>query len=458
MLSSPVRRNLAVLRLAVARNPPPVRLVCSWLEGDKQRWRRTVRFHRLGLSLDKGREERHSNAREADLAASFEVPREIVQRLLPQLDSGRPLWLSFQDGWLACLPWERWLQPQHTGPILRLPYLDFEPSLQAGGRLDVLVCASTPAASVIFEVPELLATTIEEVGADLPATFHVFVDRFHHPAVEQRLAGLSAAGRVTVYHPDLAASYGEAPRVRKLEDAVAVENPWLRWMLDSLPSQRVDHAIFLCHGYRSNGVGALAFAESPVADVDPHWARFVGPGQLTTFLDHAGASVLALGSPPSNFSVSGTWSLADDIAHRRPGPVVAIDVSRDSERAALGRALAFLAGRGPRQPPPSAAMALYCHPRHLVSPGMLEFTHSAAPLLGALKLKEFAASGVGSGDSWTLPSQRILERHFAQHLSLASSKTTIAAATRSGQEGALRYVAGLLENAVNQRDDGGEEQ
>jgi hypothetical protein len=258
----------------------------------------------------------------------------LVSAVASHLPSGLPLGLRFgqPSGALPFLPWERWLTLALDRPILRRPYLPSR-AAAAGSLLEIALCGSVPRAKDEFELTNLIVAAIAALRAEAPpARFHLFVDGEREGELKALLAAEIAAGQVVVVPAAQAASYGVARRRGAVpeddEPSAAVTCPWLRWMLATTPP-RLDVVQFLCHGFLSNGRGHLAFAESPLRNSDTEWSRFVGWRELVTFLDTCGARALVLSSPPDNWSVSGLYALADQVARARPGPAVVHDFAAD---------------------------------------------------------------------------------------------------------------------------------
>lgn len=364
---------------------------------------------------------------------------EAVARLcanLPVSDAAQPLWLSFArpSGILPLLPWESWLVPLAGRPILRLPYLSLDTE-RVVDRLDLAVCASQPAAKEAFPLPQLVEDTVGAFLAVNPSCrVHLFVGREELASLRPRFADAEAAGRVVVYDPSEARSYPLPAQRSELsgEEERGIDSPWLQWMLRSLEKTTLDAAHFICPTYFRDGRGALAFAESPMQNIDRVWARFVGPLQLAAFLDQTGAWALGIAPPADNLSPPGARAIADQVAQRRPGPVVLHDAEADPQGVQLTAAFRYLMRAAP--PIAAGAVTLYSDP--------------------ALVARERASSGRASriARSSAVPlgrvrtaSQRVLERSFAELESLAPSDSVAAAAAERGAQEALEFVADLLD-------------
>jgi hypothetical protein len=122
---------------------------------------------------------------------------------------------------------------------------------------------------------------------------------------------------------------------------------------------------FLSHGYMSELKGALALAESPTINRDATWSRFVGADELNIFLLQVGAWSVALDSPLENYSEMGLRSVADDLAQRRPGPVLHHETRLDPSLGELAQVLNFLYDPLPAAPPLTRSISLCCQPFHV---------------------------------------------------------------------------------------------
>lgn len=472
------QRSLNVLWLGLRHRPRPNMVELCLLMGEREVGHYDLHLSDFGLETESTREERYTRrgssrdpARDATL--SEWVPRDLEALLAPALEGDEPLWLGFKRSaaLLVQLPWETWLTKIAKRPILRLSYLAVQPA-EIGEHPEILVCSSMPRAKAAFPVADLLRQTLEHVlQARDRARFHVFVDLHEHDEVSRALEDIAQA---TVYDPAQASPFGTAPRVRGLRaESEGLESPWLKWMKSALAGRSMNLAMFLCHGFLADGAGSLAFAESPLFDEDSGWARFVGNRELVTFLDHLGAAYLALGSPRSNFSVSGTRALADEIARHRPGAVMVLDLA-DESPSTLGPALDFLFGAGRKALPATERMLLYCHP-DLVEAGppidLRRGRDSTSPLemetytlakhatidLDSGSRQHYSVPGTGTGGEtessaeapgWAAPSQRVLERYVADLKNVEDDETATGQAIHTGRSDALKYVAELLQKSL----------
>ena len=303
----------------------------------------------------------------------FKKPGTLIKGLKSWLannpDFRPPLWLHLVKpyGYLGMAPWERWIEEELKIPLLRLPDVVVEPPREYPKTLDVILCASRPMAKEQFDVVDHLLRTVTQIRAAVPhrrARFDVFTDCESKSTLEYQWRSQGLLGEtVRLHSPDSAASYVIPRCSSELPAAITeLESPWLLWMRSALEGRSVDLVQFMCHGYFSAGQSALAFAQTPLVNKDPHWSRFVGLAELRTFLLQVGAWSVAFSSPETNYSELGLRHLADTLAQERPGPVLYHDWRKDWEAEQLGRAYQFLFAPEPRMPDVTPAVFLYCQP------------------------------------------------------------------------------------------------
>jgi hypothetical protein len=302
---------------------------------------------------------------------NFHFPDRVLDGLKAVLADSEyndlPLWLHLAKplGYLNLVPWEQLLGPELGMPLLRLPDFLAKPPRESLNSLDVILCTSLPVAKESFMAIEHLGRMAEHISAIGPpnTTIHVFTDQEIHKEVAR---GFATLPKVRVYDPTEARSLPTVAATKRVLDRPGrIDNPWLVWMRNALQGRSVDVAHFLAHGYLSRDQGALAFAESPMQNVDSRIARFVGATELLTFLTQIGAWVAAFSSPEHNYSEMGLRLLADSIAQMRPGPVLHHELRLDRDCASMADAYRFLFGRGSAKPPSSPAQFIYCHPSRL---------------------------------------------------------------------------------------------
>jgi hypothetical protein len=381
----------------------------------------------------------------------------IEDALIGVLGEGVPLWLEFTDdcGNLPLVPWERLLEPTLNIPILRLPYFSLKPFSSATSCLDIVVCASMPAAKSPFPVEEIvdnLTRRIQEVVRRDMMIIHVFSDAAVYPNLQYLLKGRFAprdGSGIRLYNPERARRYSiPEPSSNIQETPEDLGSPWLQWIVDSLGHRSADVVHFICHGYLNSQQGALAFAESPVVDEDRRLARFVGPQQLTTFTQRIGAWSIGFSSPENNFSAPGLRLLADQIARLRPGPVLIHETIVDSNLIDVGEAYRFLYNAEQDTLPSSAAVGLYSHPARVrqLSPDIAQ-TEQAQELSDYTLAKGQTLQILEAHMNtpvWVASSQRYLEQSAAEVLS-AGQSSAAQSPTQAGEEEALKLLADVLE-------------
>lgn len=358
---------------------------------------------------------------------TFQFPGEVLAALKDALaDSDyedRPLWLHLARplGYLNLVPWEQLLQPALERPVLRLPDFLANPPRESLQSLEVALCGSMPAAKAAFSAVDYLTGMAQMLLETVPrrTTVHIFCDAALFPDVAARVRDMALDG-VHVHDPAEAESFAPAERQYTLSAGTGrVQNPWLKWMRSALRGRGIDLVHFVTHGFLSRDSGALAFAESPLENIDSRIARFVDAAELLAFLNQVGAWCAAFSSPEQNYSEMGLRLLADTIAQQRPGPVLHHEMRLDTEGVDLKGAYRFLFGRGSAPPPASPALFTYCHP------SLLEVTEHARPRrkrktrtrtrggpppLTSAELLGEVYQQADSVPSWVSSSQRYLEQ------------------------------------------------
>lgn len=366
--------DLAVLRLYLDRSDPeqfPLgQVVFEFEQSETPVLRLTADAKSIGVpaSLQELRRQYHYSE------PNFQLPSTVRQNLSFNLAPQQPLWLELARpyGNLPVVPWERLLHPHVQRPILRLPYFTLQPTINIDS-LELVLCASTPEAKSLFGLSDIIEriTRIVLESLQMYAVVHIFTDMGYYSALQERLRGLPAnpaEGQVILHNPQETANFAPPGRNSSISETPGqIDSPWLRWMSQALAGRGIDIVHFICHGYLSSDQGVLAFAETPLQNVDQAWARFVGAQQLTTFLTQSGAWGITFTSPESNFSKSGLRLLADQIARLRPGTVLLHEADEDDNRmTALASAYRFLlSGTQLTNLPDSAALNLYCHPAQI---------------------------------------------------------------------------------------------
>lgn len=318
----------------------------------------------------------------------FRLDPQVVKKVLADLRGPArktgSFWLQIErsSGTLAVVPWERLLEPFVAVPILRIPNFVVDP-YYLEGRLVLAICASSPRAKSPFPVSEYVRALVGEVQrAVVQGTIiHVFADREAYSELADPKKRTSASPHeVIVHNPATADRFGIAPTRSELADGgSAIESPWLRWIQQELGDRRLDAAHFVCPGYFYDDRGALALAAAPSSNVDRSWSHFIGAGELASALNMLGAWAVAFSPPSGDVWALGLRLLAEQLAWKRPGPVMVCEAPFEAYSPWLGRshwsppggellqAYSFLFGHEFRAPPKSAFISLYCHPRRLAA-------------------------------------------------------------------------------------------
>lgn len=300
----------------------------------------------------------------------FNLPQYIVADIREILDSFKyngPIWLHLVKpyGFLGLVPWESLLLPEVNRPVLRLPDVWADPPDEIPSTLDVAFCASQPVADTPFDIVRGIISITEGLLKVPRSTVRVniFTDQMCFRELRAYWDSQGLLSKKVFVHDQAAANEYAAPR-RSLEVASVRElaSPWLLWMREALAGRSVDLVYFLSHGYMSELSGALALAESPTVNRDASWSRFVGADELNMFLLQVGAWSVTLDSPLENYSEMGLRSVADDLAQRRPGPVLHHETRLDPSLAELARTLNFLYNPLPATPPLTRSISLCCQP------------------------------------------------------------------------------------------------
>jgi hypothetical protein len=399
--------------------------------------------------------------------SAFTLPARIGAGLAPVLPiaGGAPVWLELDPAnpHLPLVPWERLFYPHLQAPLLRLVPRSL-PHAPLEGPTDVLLCASVPCAKAWFDAPALLGLLIERIAATLPGelAFHVFTDAEQFAAVHDRLATWEkvagrAAGSVTVYPPEAAVRFGEAPRAREVEEQPGrIDSPWLNWMLHALRGRTVDIVHFLCHSFFSLDQGALVFAESPLVNQDARTARFVGVAQLTTFLTHLGALSTVFTSPPQNYSTPGLRSLAHQVAGACLGPVLMQESVKDPEALVLGAAYRHLYGAPGAPPPSSPALCLYSHPARGAVPVLRDSFEAIGDRTAAISSGMEPSFAIKQAlrwrPAWLAAGQRFLEQTAADLVETPPPDSERQHAAYEGTRAALDSIAEILQRHASTRE------
>ena len=367
------------------------------------------------------------------------VPKPVVQWVggwvADQLVPEDVLWLHLVKpyGQLGAVPWERDLQPACRIPLLRLP--DALPSDERmSSTVHVALCATMPVpdgySTVLQMVPPATRALVAAMGDRL--RLHVFPDPDTHDFLKEQLADL--ADSVTLYRAD-----GDLERT--LEPTPGLDNPWLRWMRQTMGGRAFDAVHFITHGYALGTDGALITTSTPTSP-DRIFPRTVQVRELRTFLTHVGANVAGFTTPFDNYSDYGLLKVVDELGALRAGPVLLHNACEDRKMAVLGDAYAFLTAELVGQPPASPALVLFAQPRQVdgVKDG------SVRREFDLLKRSEAVATYLSRDETpaWIAASEQYIKEREAELIRFEESKTD-----QKPSRGQLAYYAGV-ESALHE--------
>jgi hypothetical protein len=363
-----------------------------------------------------------------------------------------PVWLTFGSpaGHLPTVPWEYLLQPTLGVPVLRLPSAAFEPAASAP-PLQIALCAPVPDPEHAYDVPKHLSRFVEQVqeAGVGPTTIQVFTNSESGRKEMEQHGG----DEVVVHVPDR--SVAEPPPLPaqpgELEVGVPgrVDNPWLRWMLNTWTGGYVDIVHFVSSGYLSSDYGALDLAFSPLGEESHFTSRLVVAAELTAFLTRIGSWAAGFTIASRTAWPAGTRMLADTVAQSRPGPVL-VDSPHHAADGAHDLAAGYAVMFAPELPPPprSPGCSIYVHPMRIpnaLSSPPLE--QSIEQQVQALTLKGSPAENLLRGDvdvpAWLATNQRVLERYAADLLE-PHVDSEHRDAVNSGAAEALEFVSEVL--------------
>lgn len=418
-------------------------------------------FPASDLGLPERLERRQSLYQGYDFSLPAEFRAGLSQALAEENPENHPLWLHLAKpyGYLGMVPWERLLQSDLKLAILRLPDFLANPPRETPSVLDVVLCSSLPLAKESFMVIDHLTQMAQCILDAVPrqTTIHMFTDREWFPQLRSRVNSLGLDGPVVVHDPEAAANY-PAPKatVRVGTRQGGIENPWLLWIRDALKGRSIDIAHFVCHGYLSGDLGALAFSETPVRNQDRSLARFVGATELTAFLTQVGAWSAAFSSPEHNYCEMGLRQLADAIAQMRPGPIIHHEIPTDFDGQALAAAYRFLFGPALEPPPASPALFTYCHPSRLSNApearSRARYTLGAAAEVAGKALAHPAFKSLFEVEenlpSWIAASERFFEQQSLQLRKMAQEPGSERQRNTDGLRQTLEQIQEIIAKAA----------
>lgn len=369
--------------------------------------------------------------------AAFQIPEEIgwfLRQAVEDRPFDEPLWLEIQRerGWLTAFPWEQLLpesmqtlcntRGECNRPILRK--LPAEIVLEATlDSIDVLICATSPQATMEFDVAEKVRKLIDTLFAvqNGALNIHVFADAACFERITRDLPQTEQR-KVNVHSPETAADYAAQPRSKTSSQETEVLNPWLRWMLDSLKGRPVDAVHFVCPAWMQSENACLSLAESPTQNNDRYWSRFVGVGQFTKFLICCGAWSANFSSLHRGYSSLAFRLLAADLANNWPNFITLLREDPYQSATNWESVYRFLFRKRPR-PPAAKELLLYASPQCLQQPEITDGLESALPetlhlVLGKAEALRAGPSIAAAGATeqlpgWLVAGNRYLENFVA---------------------------------------------
>jgi hypothetical protein len=441
--------SLTTLRLSFRREPSSAKVVFTLQEGKRSLASFSTEAGTIGIApeLEVSSYERQSFA----LPDAFGVA--MKEPLASATDDGnRPLWLQIDRsaGFLAIVPWERLLLDTHPSWMLRVPNFAVPPRF-ALGPLRVVLCASSPRAKTAFDVFALIEDEIDALQGALPASeIHVFADgRAYGSVVELAEEDLDANHRVLVHLPPERGAFGSGRSLSGLQPSSHLASPWLLWIQDALGGRTIDYCHFLTQGYFRDSRGALALAREPSHNVDAHWSHFVASDELHRFLNALGAWSVGFTQPRDDVWALGLRLLADEIAWRRPGPVLCRDHVRSSPED-LAQTYRFLFHPTGGAPVASGGMSVYAHPLRLPENRnqdefVIEFVPDddtmqvMTPLDPSIEIGGLRGRALSpTKEQWQASAHRLFE-------DAVSRVARTSGGAREGGQDALRFISGLLD-------------
>ncbi len=438
----------------LSRQPVGVRIEVELPDGP--RLLRDLTLEELGLPLDlPGIDRALTSGVTLQLPAG--VHDELRTALEPALTAGEPVWLDFRRpfGHLPAIPWERLLQPHLGVAMLRLPFTAV-PAAAGTDPLMVAVCAPWPGAPALRDflttvVPALpphaqvhVFTADMELRKQRPAPAGVI---FHEPPADID---------VVVETPVLTTDRGEGAEY---------ENPWLRWMAQTIAPDSVDVVHFICAARLSRNLGMLDFGASPTGRESAQELRLVTTAQLLACLTRLGAWSATFAWPDSSSPQHGEAGLRI-LAHRltglMSGPVV-VQAPAAGLADDLAGAYRFLFSPTPEPAPTTPTVTLACHPSvvRLASGGAPRPLHEALASRIETAFHECTLDrGILRGElrgsteppAWLASSQRLLERWTSA--ALPTEPEPADTAYDSGVTAALSFISSTIEASVRERGSG----
>lgn len=315
----------------------------------------------FGLPSDEAREASSSRRFDGRLPSGFTDELKATLANMSEVQSSAPLWLQFVSpcGSLPIVPFEAELTDALGRPVIRLAALQAPPPAEFAETLEVAICSSMPISKSSFPVQEYIESFVAAFSkVPRRLNVHVFTDMSMYDSLSRK----TLVANIHLHPPENASRYNVPKREPQIGASEAIENPWLRWISDSLTSQPLDAVCFINHGYYSVDHGAIAFAQSPIMNEDNGWARFIGAAQLGRFLSQTGAWCVILGSPLENYSDAGSRMLLEEVSQIHPGYAILHDLSLDSQCSGLDVAFQSLFGSQQFAPPLHQSLTVYATP------------------------------------------------------------------------------------------------
>jgi hypothetical protein len=380
---------------------------------------------------------------------------EELHAALEPVPTGEPIWLDFRRpfGYLPAIPWERLLQPHLGVPVLRLPFS----AVSAPSATDPIVVAVCAPWSGTSALREFLATVVPA----LPA--HAHVDVF---TADQDVRRQSTPRSDVTFHeppPDLAVSVEPPALSSDPVDTAEVENPWLRWMANTIAPDSVDVVHFICAARLSRNFGLLDFGAAPTASQNPGGLRLVSTGQLVACLTRLGAWSVSFAMPDFVSPEHGEAGLRI-LAHRMTGLLsgpVTVQAPAAGLAADLAAAYRFLYARTPEPAPATPTLTLACHPSYLqAAPGVARPPAREVGLAGEIEstvqdctldqgVLQLEPHGPTEPPAWLASSQRLLERWTSTLLGTDVDPAD-SRARATGATSALSFIASTIEDSVRE--------
>lgn len=289
---------------------------------------------------------------------------DVAYRLAAVGDSGpssRPLWLRLARpyGMLGSLPWERGLGNALQRPVLRLPDYPDRP-VERRGRLEHMIVVDPPSSTkgaLVLERVSTLAEALLAGSASSAAMVHVFASARWQAC----LAGL-ASERIAVPSPTLAehpALAMDAIRSKAWQRMCGA--PWSNWVAATMEFRGVDAVHLLCRARSEGAKAQLLLSGRPWADEPDAPLCVIELDDLGLLLDRAGAWALSL-LPPLAGHDPALATVADNIAHRRPGSVLYHPFAGRGDETMLRNFAHFMFSGGSAPALVLRDGFLYCHP------------------------------------------------------------------------------------------------